>query len=164
MRLVTDVMLGRLSRWLRVLGYDTRSGLVEDDDLLEVADSESRTLVTRDRSLSARAEKMGIDCIHMTSQHLEKQLIEFFTHLGEKRVKLDPKRARCPVCNGELEEVSREELTDELPPKVLEYHSEFWRCTDCLKTYWMGRHWENIEKKINHANSLLNTGFGTDAA
>jgi len=164
MRFVTDVMLGRLSRWLRLLGFDTTSGLREDLRLLQTAATEERTLLTRDRALFEQAERMGISCIYISSSQLKDQIVELFERLGTSSIDLDPAKSRCPMCNGELKAVRREDLPDQVPEKVLHYHSEFFVCTDCRKIYWMGRHWENIEEKINDANALLSKGSGPHGA
>jgi len=155
MRFVTDVMLGRLSRWLRLLGFDTTSGLRDDLRLLQTAAAEGRTLLTRDRALIEQAERMGITCIYISSSQLQDQIVELFESLGSSSIDLDPAKSRCPMCNGELKAVPREQLPDQVPEKVLRYHSEFYVCAACGKIYWMGRHWENIEKKISDANAMI---------
>jgi len=164
MRFITDVMLGRLSRWLRLLGFDTTSGLREDLGLLQSAASEGRTLLTRDRALMEQAKRMGIDCLYISSAQLEDQIVEVFERLGRSAIDLDPAKSRCPVCNGELNPATRDELPNQVPEKVLRYHSDFYVCRGCGKIYWMGRHWENIEKKINDANALLSKSSDTHGA
>lgn len=164
MRFVTDVMLGRLSRWLRLLGFDTASELREDLRLLQSAVAEQRTLLTRDRALIEQGDRMGINCIYISSSQLEDQIVELFQRLGRSTIDLDPAKSRCPMCNGELKTVPRDELPDRVPEKVLIYHSEFFVCASCRKIYWMGRHWENIEKKINDANAVLSKSSGEHGA
>jgi len=155
MRFVTDVMVGRLSRWLRLLGYDTRSDVLEDEELLRTAEEEERILLTRDKDLINRAQRKKINSVYIGAPDLEGQILQLFRALGRNSIELDPDKSRCPLCNGRLEKVGVDDLEGNVPPKVLEYHSEFWRCLSCKKVYWMGRHWENIRKKINDANSLL---------
>lgn len=148
-------MVGRLSRWLRLLGYDTRSDVLEDEELLRTAEEEGRVLLTRDRELIDQAHRKKINGVYIGAPDLEGQILELFRALGKHPIELDPDKSRCPLCNGPLERVGAGEVSQDVPPKVLEYHSQFWRCLSCKKVYWMGRHWENIRKKINDANSLL---------
>ncbi len=164
MRFITDVMLGRLSRWLRLLGFDTKSGIVEDDDILKVAEGESRVLLTRDGKLIGQARKMGIESIRIASSDLHGQMVELLRSMGVRRTELDPSRSRCPVCNGDLRMVSGSQVAQEVPAKVLSYHSHFWKCSACGKVYWMGRHWENMKEKINDVNALLDVDSDADEA
>ena len=45
MRLVADAMLGRLAKWLRVLGYDTLYWRGDDIELLRLVLEENRPLL-----------------------------------------------------------------------------------------------------------------------
>ena len=50
-----DAMLGRLARWLRMLGYDTAyEKVISDGSLISRAVTEQRWLLTRDRYLVQR--------------------------------------------------------------------------------------------------------------
>ncbi|KXB03772.1 hypothetical protein AKJ47_01715, partial [candidate division MSBL1 archaeon SCGC-AAA261G05] len=51
-----------------------------------------------------------------------------------------------PVCNGELNQVGKEEVSGRVPENLLEEHEDFWICMDCGKIYWPGTHWETIAK------------------
>jgi uncharacterized protein with PIN domain len=154
-RFITDVMLGRLSRWLRILGHDTRSDLSEDDEILQAARTDSRIILTRDRELTNRAHRMAVDCLYIGAPDLEGQILALFRSLGVRDLELRPDRSRCALCNGELEALGVEDVVDRVPEKVREFHSEFWECRACHKLYWMGRHWENIEKQINGLRARL---------
>ncbi len=158
MRFIIDLMLGKLSRWLRILGFDALSGVVEDREILNIAKDTSRTILSRDQKLIDQAKARGIPAIYIGQMDVQDQIIELYRSLGLDSIELDPKNSRCPVCNGTLAEKGTEELQDRIPPKVLEYHSRFWECTECQKVYWMGRHWEDIEKKIN----AIKTEFETE--
>ena len=158
MRFIADVMLGRLSRWLRLLGYDTTSEPTEDTAILKAAIAEERTLLTRDKRLYEYAKRLGVDTLFIGQPKLEDQLVELSRKVGWKTLEIDPSRSRCPRCNGKLSELSRSQVSSDVPEKVLSYHSRFWKCDTCGKIYWMGRHWLNIRKKINGANRALSEG------
>jgi hypothetical protein len=162
MRLITDVMLGRLARWLRLLGHDTVSNLVEDEDILDAAARESRTLVSRDRDLVERASRSGLASLYVGPPDLESQIVVLCRHAGLEKIELDPSISRCPMCNGTLSRIEADQAEGRIPHKVLEYHSEFWSCGECGKIYWMGRHWENMKKQINEVNAVLARGSVAD--
>ena len=58
MKFAVDCMLGKLAKWLRILGFDAVFfAKIEDDALLQLADREERILLTRDNGLIERAGK-----------------------------------------------------------------------------------------------------------
>jgi hypothetical protein len=96
-------------------------------------------LLTRDRELAA----VGPRTVFIRSEGLEGQLAEVFSRLD---LRPDPtlEHARCGECNGELEEVSRQEVAEVTPPHVLATAPRFRRCADCGRVYWPGSHGEKI--------------------
>jgi hypothetical protein len=154
MRLVADSMLGRLTRWLRLSGYDVKyiSGASEDEELLDLATAERRVLLTRDAALYRSARKRGVRTVFVESGDIVEQLKQVIGALGVHLYNT-PSFSRCPVCNGKIRGEDREELEGELPENVLMGTRKFWRCTDCGKIYWEGKHWENIRKIIEEVRS-----------
>ncbi len=139
-RFVADAMLGRLAKWLRMLGYDvTFIADTSDTEVLRHARAEARLLLTRDRALAQRAGPLGV-FIH--SQHLEEQLQE----LAERGVIHGPlETTRCPVCNVLLRHVPREAVRPRVPPYVYQTQREFYECPQCHRVYWAGTHWQNVQ-------------------
>ena len=162
MRFITDIMLGRLARWLRLLGQDTRSDVAEDAEIIKVASDESRILISRDRGLVEKAAKGGVKSLYIAAPDLKTQIVDLWRGLGLSEIVLDPDLSRCPICNGDLSSIGKDGVEKDVPPKVLEYHEDFWKCRGCGKTYWMGTHWDNMKKQINDANSALARGTGAD--
>ncbi|EMA07031.1 hypothetical protein SAMN05443574_104226 [Haloarcula vallismortis] len=139
-RLVLDAMLGKLATYLRMCGYDTAYGLDRDaeadDDILELADSEDRLLITRDRDLAARAP----DSVLLSNREIDGQLRELAD--AGFQLSLAPEPAHCGVCNGSVEQVDSVEPTPEYAPSADE--EAVWRCTDCEQHFWKGSHWESV--------------------
>jgi uncharacterized protein with PIN domain len=144
-RFVADAMLGRLARWLRLMGFDTRyDPRGEDDRLAALAAAEGRWLVTRDTRLAARAAP-GLRTILVRSNHHREQIDEVMAAVGRPVAR---PLTRCAECNGELREVSREEVAAEVPDHVLAVAERFHRCAGCGRVYWPGSHLDGIRDVI----------------
>lgn len=142
-RLLADCMLGRLARWLRLLGYDTAyENDATDHELARRARREQRILLTRDRELS---ERRGLETLLIQSQDLEGQVREVRDALGPPA---DPSLSRCSLCNAALEDVDREDVADRVPRYVLKSHTRFRRCPQCGRVYWSGSHVETMEDQL----------------
>ena len=174
MKFLADRMLGSLSSWLRILGYDTisansfvgMSNAAEDTFMLELSGLERRTLLTRDAQLHMRAnQKYDIstllvddgNVLHQLSQVQEQYNLAF-----PKR----PEAVRCSICNGVLHlalisEVLRSREVAKLRvkgvdiEKFIEKHDDYYKCDRCGKIFWKGQHWHNILETTRH---LLNCG------
>jgi len=150
MRFIADMMLGRLARWLRLYGHDTLYGVEDDDEIIRVALSEGRVILTRDSGLAERAKKLGAEAFLLRSNSLEGQVGEL-KRLGVEFKELFPANARCPKCNGPMRRASKEEVKGRVPAKVYEKYDEFYVCEDCGQVYWPGRQWREmlkIDKKL----------------
>jgi uncharacterized protein with PIN domain len=148
-------MLGKLSRWLRMLGHDVnyfRSA--EDKKLVELAKKEKRILLTRDRELVQRATGLGVESI-LNEATEEADKLAFLAERFGFKLEIDLRSSRCPMCNADLKVVTKEEVADEIPETTSRYYSEFWKCMGCNKVYWQGAHWKKIEKTLENARSRL---------
>lgn len=142
---LADAMLGRLAKWLRLLGFDTLyAGRRSDHQLAALARAEGRILLTRDREMTRRR---GIRCLYVDSQLLEEQLAQVIADLGLSLPHSGG--ARCPQCNEPLAAISRTEARPCVPAYVWKTHSLFHRCPACHKVYWPGSHWEHIQATID---------------
>lgn len=143
-RLLADGMLGKLAKWLRLLGYDTAyENDAPDHELARRARAEGRILLTRDRELSARR---GLRALLIESETLEEQVREVQEALGPPP---NSPLSRCPVCNTALEPISPSELVGRLPPYVLRTQSRFRRCPDCGRVYWPGTHIDSMRRQMD---------------
>ena len=137
MKFLADVMVCNLARWLRILGFDTTSAnnKMSDNELLLIATKEQRILLTRDKKLGNRK-----NVYFLKSTTISEQLTELKKAFG---LKIEfPKNTRCAVCNGELEQTTREKLEKKVPEKTKS--NAFWVCKACGKAYWKGSHWKRI--------------------
>src|SRR3990172_1183780 len=159
MKFVADRMLGRLARWLRLLGYDTLGiGKQENEDdlLLELAGKERRILLSRDEILIRRALKNGTAAYRVRSSGIMEQLMEL---KKEFDIGFEPEMDRCSLCNSPIRRVKPAEMglvreKDYVYPEMLESGTEFWICEACGQVYWQGKHWENIKERVGKLKEL----------
>jgi uncharacterized protein with PIN domain len=146
-RFLADAMLGKLARWLRVLGYDTAYVQGDDAYVAQRARAEDRVLLTRDHELTRRK---GLCTLLITSQKLEVQMAQVIDTFGlpEKGT------PRCMVCNAPLDIISVEEARAHVPIYVAETQTTFQRCAKCGKIYWQGTHWQGIEGCLRQAQQI----------
>ncbi len=153
-KFIVDTMLGRLARWLRILGYDTVYGRrLEDWRILKIAEDEDRIIITRDVGLHRRAINKGLRSILMEQDDMAQRLATI-AYLAGIRLYIDLDRTRCPICNARLLRVSKDKVKDKVPRRVYELHDDFWICPRCGKVYWMGSHWRMIEKILEEARRI----------
>lgn len=142
-RFVLDTHLGRLSGYLRMLGFDAvYSNDCDDDELAKIASQEKRILLTKDRGLLKRNMVTHGYCVR--GIHPREKLIEVLRRFDLFQ-QVQP-FTRCIRCNGLLESISKEEVLNLLPPKVKEGHDEFHRCQSCNQIYWKGTHFERMQR------------------
>lgn len=153
MKFVVDEMLGRSSRWLRMLGYETKYFKASDNDLLEVAKRENRILLTRDLELFRRAKSRGLETFFVEGKDEAEKLANVSRRFNIK-LEINVTSSRCPACNSLVKHVEKTEVSDKVPEGSLKHYNEFWMCTGCGKVYWQGRHWKKINETLSKAREL----------
>ncbi len=150
LRFLVDVNVGRLAKWLRVMGYDTafpREG--NDNDLVRMALLENRVLVTRDKGFRLRrAVRQGqMRVAHVKDDDLCSQLRQLVRDLA---LEPDPEAgfSRCVRCNELLHPVQKENVASRLPPYVFQNHQNFMECSQCQRLYWRGTHWSRMVSQL----------------
>lgn len=147
-RFMADAMLGRLARWLRILGYDTAyEKVIEDETLIERVLKEDRWLLTRDGYLAERKVLRGRHTL-IVSDHLDGQLRQVRRDLQIDLSVSDQRGYRCADCNERLVVIPREQAVSRVPPHVAEEHRHFTQCPQCGRLYWPGTHWVNIRRQL----------------
>jgi hypothetical protein len=146
MKFLADDMLGRLAKWLRILGYDTVyvSG-ISDDELLRLAVREGRILLTRDLELAQKTPKGN--CLFIRSHGYWTQLKEVLEGL-ELKVRSSRLFSICLECNTQVAKVTKKNLKGRMPSYAYAHHKTFWQCPHCCKIFWRGSHYENTLKRL----------------
>ena len=137
LKFIADAMLGRLAKWLRLLGYDVvYEPSISDDELIAMAIHEHRIILTMDRKLTER--ESARNSLLIKSPSYREQLKQVITHYN-----IDYKSGiftRCLVCNKLLDPIKKEKIRDRVPPYVYSTQDEFDICQQCSRVYWSGTH------------------------
>jgi uncharacterized protein with PIN domain len=149
-RFVADGHLGRLTRNLRLLGFDVAYRQNADDrQLLGVMVRENRALLTRDRRLLMHA--IVQHGYWPRSQNADEQTIEVVRRFDLSE--LIAPFTRCLRCNAPLEAAAKADIIDKLEPLTKIHYRQFRRCPGCEQIYWSGSHFAKLQKRIEEIRS-----------
>lgn len=155
MKFLADAMLGKLSRWLRMLGQDVEySTQLGDDQLLTQAKAESRVLLTKDFELYQRALGRGLEAFYLQGTSEAERLAELAKRFGLP-LEIDMDRSYCPRCNGKLQAATKEQIRGDVEANTFLYYDKFWKCPKCGHLYWQGAHWKQIMQTLTQAKLFL---------
>lgn len=155
-KFIVDANVGKLARWLRMLGYDTIfAGDIDDGALVDIGVKEGRVLLTRDTQIMLRRAVTNgkLKALLATDDNPRRQM-----RMVIAEMKLDRERefTLCLECNMPLVPRDKEEVRDLVPPYVFKTQSQYYRCPGCGRIYWRGTHWE-------HMNQVLKTLMEAEA-
>ena len=145
-RFIADTHLGRLTAYLRMLGFDALyDKSFQDENLAQISASEDRTLLTRDRGLLKRNEVVRGYFLRATDP--ARQLAEVIQRFALK-ASIRPFRL-CIHCNTLLQATSKESIADRLLSETKQYYDEFYVCPQCARIYWKGSHYRRMRRFID---------------
>jgi uncharacterized protein with PIN domain len=150
-RFVLDTHLGRLARYLRLLGFDCLyQNDFQDNELAEISSDQQRILLTRDRLLLQRKIITRGYFVRATLP-LEQtvEVLRRFDLSGNIRP-----LGRCIRCNGLLETIGKDAIEARLEPKTRRYYRRFRICPDCGQIYWRGSHFRQMTQLIDALSTL----------
>ena len=149
LKFIVDNNVGKLAKWLRIMGYDTLFFNGSNDaHMIAIALAEDRVILTRDTQIMKRRVviKGQLKAILIQSDEPELQMHQVIDTLG-----LDYHSRPftiCPECNQPLLERSKQQVKDLVPPYVFQTQSQYMECPTCHRIYWKGTHWEAMTKKL----------------
>ena len=149
---LADAMLGKLVRWLRLLGikvlYVKELGIIEDDEIIKKVLQTKAVFITRDEKLAEKTSGYA-PTLFIKSNYLREQLREFFKAF-KTRLPKNASLSICPLCGGKLKRVRKESVRGEVFPRVYERARAFWRCENkkCKQLYWKGTHVTEIRRLL----------------
>ena len=134
---VLDVHLGRLARYLRLLGFDTMYGNdLDDHQIVRIAADEWRIILTRDRGLLKHGTVTRGYWIRATVPRMQTvEVVGRFDLTGRIRP-----FTRCMVCNGITHNIDKHVILHMLERDTAERYQHFAQCGSCGRVYWEGTH------------------------
>jgi len=145
-RFICDDNLGKLARYLRVLGFDTCfDETIADNTLLRIAASEERCLLTRDHKLSSKSVPHGILILENDDPLNQLSIV-----IQKLNLKIDPELLfnRCSRCNGLCHIVDKRTISEEVFPFILKTQEIIKQCPSCKRFYWKGSHYKALLRKL----------------
>ena len=145
-RFIADAMLGKLARWLRVVGCDVEYfPLIGDDELVARATRTGRLLLTRD-TLLVRRRGARNNHFFVVGDHFRDQFRQVVVHFA-----IDPTDrflTRCLECNSLLAEIGKSAVRNMVPPYVYTTQDIFRSCPSCGRLYWQGTHRQRMARAV----------------
>ena len=141
--------MGKLAKWLRIMGYDTLFFNGSDDSgMIAIALAEDRVILTRDTQIMKRRVVTSgqLKAILIQSDEPERQMRQVIDSLN-----LDwqfKPFTICLECNQPLVERSKQQVSNLVPPYVFQTQSQYMECPACHRIYWRGTHWQAMTKKL----------------
>jgi uncharacterized protein with PIN domain len=135
-RFTAERTLGKLAKWLRILGFDTYYAPDVSEKKLINADKK-RILLTRTQRI--RDMNISKKCIFIASNDPFEQLREVIQALGITQKDIRP-FSRCIRCNSLIRQVQKDSVRKMVPDYVWETHDTFRMCVLCRRIYWPGSH------------------------
>jgi uncharacterized protein with PIN domain len=145
-KFICDDNLGKLARYLRILGLDTYFDEdIDDASLLRIAGAEHRFLLTRDRKLESRSIPQGLLVLDEDDPLKQLSIV-----VAKLKLTFDPGKifSRCSRCNVPCRDVSRESLIGKIFPYILKTQTAIKHCPSCGRYYWRGSHYKALLKKL----------------
>jgi uncharacterized protein with PIN domain len=148
-KFIADNNVGKLARWLRLIGYDTVLLKQKDDvQMIKIALGENRVILTKDAQFMKRrlVTNGTLKTVHIERDDPEIQVQEVVETLS---LDYDCKPfSRCLECNGVLVARDKEDVKDLIPARVSETQTQYTQCPACHRIYWPGTHWQAMDKKL----------------
>ena len=151
LKFIVDNNVGKLAKWLRIMGYDTLFFDGSDDsNMVSIALAEGRVILTRDTQIMRRRV--------VTSGRLKAILINSDEPELQMRQVVDSLNLNCQFrpfticleCNQPLLERSKQQVEGRVPPYVFQTQSQYMECPICHRIYWRGTHWQAMTRKLEH--------------
>ncbi len=151
MRFIVDCMLGKLAKWLKILGFDALFfSRIEDDELLTIARKESRILLTKDTGLIQQAK--DVEALFLKSEEWRDQVQQVLEHFN-LREKVNP-HTRCIDCNVVLKNLLKKNAKNLVSAFVFDKADSYALCPNCGRVFWRGTHFKDMEAKIQEILNL----------
>lgn len=149
LKFIVDNNVGKLAKWLRMMGYDAVFFTGDDSRMLARALAENRIILTRDTQIMKRRVVTSgrLKAILLNTDEPEPQMRQVIETLN-----LDSQFrpfTLCLECNQPLEERNKDQVKDRVPPYVFKTQEQYMECPACHRIYWRGTHWQAMKRKLS---------------
>jgi uncharacterized protein len=148
-RFITDQNVGKLTKFLRLLGFDTIFFIGESDtQMVQRALEDNRVILTRDTHIPKRrlVTSGKVKVVLIKSDNIDDQIQQVINELNLAGI--IKSFILCLECNRPLSVRTKEEITGKVPPYVFQNQRDFMECSECRRIYWKGTHWQAMIKKM----------------
>ena len=144
-RFILDVHLGKLARYLRLLGFDVLyRNDYEDHEIVRIATAEKRTILTRDKGLLKYDVVDRGHWVRATKPEIQvREILRAF-----QLEKAARPFSRCLECNALVQHLPNAHAMGRVPPEVVERYKEFSECRECGRVYWRGSHFDRMRRIV----------------
>ncbi len=144
-RFILDAHLGKLAKYLRMLGFDTLyRNDYGDEEIIDLAAKDNRIILSRDKLLLQSRRVTHGYYIRATEKHKQlREVVRKFDLYSQFK-----SFSRCMTCNAGLVPKSRQEISHLVQPDILNLYEEYYFCPACGKVYWQGSHFKRMESFI----------------
>jgi uncharacterized protein with PIN domain len=148
-KFIADNNVGKLARWLRLIGYDTLLFKQKNDSqMIKTALSENRVILTKDTQFMKRRlvtnGKLKTTLIRQDDPKLQVQEVVKTLNLNYHFKPF----SLCLECNRALIARDKEEVQNLVPARVFETQTQYTQCPSCHRIYWQGTHWQAMVQKL----------------
>lgn len=148
-RFIVDTNVGKLARWLRVMGYDALFiNDMDDEGLITIGLREKRVLLTKDTQIMLRRVVTSgkLKALLIRDDDLKAQLRQVVEAMN---LNLRRQFTVCLECNESLLPRTKEEVRDVVPPYVFQTQCQYLQCPACHRVYWRGTHWQRMKRELD---------------
>ena len=149
LKFIVDNNVGKLAKWLRIMGYDALLFTdIDDGMMIKIALQQNRIVLTKDTQIMRRriVANGKLKVILIKGDDSKAQLRQIAGTLGLD-YRFNP-FSLCLQCNRPLLERTKDEVQDRVPPHVFETQSHYMECPSCHRIYWQGTHWQAMKKEL----------------
>jgi uncharacterized protein with PIN domain len=163
---IVDINAGKLSKWLRIMGYNASLFTSEEDSaMIKSALKENRIILTKDSQIMKRrlvtSGKLKVLFIEGDDPELQIQQVVNYLNLDYRFKPF----SICLECNTKLTRKDKKDVKNQVPPHVYETQEYYMECPSCHRIYWKGTHWqamnEELDKLIAIKQNKIKGGFST---
>jgi len=149
LKFIVDNNVGKLAKWLRIMGYDTLFFNGSNDSrMIAIALAEERVVLTKDTQIMKRGviTRGRLKAIFILSDEPELQMHQVIDAL-HLDCRFKPFTI-CLECNQPLLEKSKQQVKELVPPYVFQTQNQYMECPTCHRIYWRGTHWQTMTEKL----------------